>query len=243
MKFLGTLIACTLVGLACYCAIRQGAQSLFCTHSYTLHLDALLAGEVKKEISRVVSHHFNKRVDKDLLKNILQPFPYLTRINTHQVRPELVHLQIVAQKPWLRINDDFVMTAQGTLVQAACYNNSAVSSLFSMGVAPEVLQNPTEMAVLHHTIASLNPDILQDFSVYWVNRFDIHLGDKKDSWFSLCCEHNSMPTRATLEKCMHIKRHIQSSSQQNLKNAWVADMRFTEQIIIAESQLRGSRNG
>ncbi len=218
-----------------------GGISLHKTYSYifsmrgcTIHVDSLLAESQQQEIANYLTEHpelYNQSLDT-ICAQLRTHYPYIQTIQAHRCASGQLELDMTAVTPVFLINEHKILAHNGTLYDHTIFEPAALAHLDHISIAQEF-----DAGTLYHTCSKqLTSAICSRYNVTWMNAREILLRDKENKQFSCICDATSLPDEQMLALLDQIKIDICSNQAHTRAKNWVADMRFSKQIVVHPEQ-------
>ena len=152
-------------------------------------------------------------------------------ISLLRVPPHTAQLSITLFDPIIAINNDKVLIENNNVINAAYYADYVKSSLYAMTVTEVPASFGSELATsIAHAIQE---KLFDHYTFNIASEHEWYLQDKQDPAFTVCCNAASVPMGLMQEKYAQLKKLIRK--KELTKTAWIADVRFKDQIVLSMS--------
>lgn len=163
---------------------------------------------------------------------IKRQFPCIKSVAVAYTAPNLVTIDCKACKPYCLLNYDFVLTAEAIPVHKNAFKKYELEHLHRIMLNAQLFNNSDILNACKECIAHLPNAVFAQYELVWNDSVQIWLHDKKDN-FSVIFSKSDPPTISLLSQCEQIKHELQQKGVLQLKNnRWIADVRFSNQIIV-----------
>lgn len=161
-----------------------------------------------------------------------QEMPALKKVTVHRHSAGF-HLSLIQQKPICLINQEQVLTADGALVSKDQFVPTVVQQLFAYRVASQdSLQNQQHVQEQVRFARTFDTDMLQDYTVSWIDWSRIELVDKQDTTVRMIVSADMTLSPDLVKAYQEVKKEIKSIPVGKKGRVWQVDMRFKNQILV-----------
>ena len=235
IKKLSVTAVIMISGMFFYKAFMDMSAIQYVSYHYDPQLSVTIRNAIEKQIALIEFDGFYQA--ETILKEIQRLFPHVASVSVRTLPYHAAEIEISGHSPVLKINDSFILTEQQSIIPKEYYACYAVDTL------PDVQFNLRQFAVSDEMMTAFHKAIkerLFDHFMVQVNReHEWHLLDKQDPAFTVCCNASSLPLGMLKETYRALKNRAQQKG--SLKTAWMADLRFNQQIVLSRS--KGGHNG
>ena len=228
--------------LMCIALAYGAAQSLFAVNSYTFSYDPLITTACQDRIAHLIKK--SKITNPCALQElILSQCNAIEAITVERSAHRSFHIELSSVVPALLLNDNWVLSQQGSIVPKHFFEDFAVA-------ARAVITMP-DVVPLHVSwrfkqwLMNIDPALLQRYSISWVNDYQIFLQDKEHTNVSLVCSAQDQLDESRLAAWQRIQKELDERIPQKggASTRWLADLRFDKQIIVCPSSQGGACYG
>lgn len=205
------------------------------SNEHTSLFDPRIAHQTVKEVKGAVHDLIKQEVSFQYIADyLINHWPSVHAVAIAQTMPKKIHVAITARTPWVKVNENYVLTTDGTLVDQLQFVMSTYDTLPSIEVPSRMTKERKVsegfMKVLCHCY-----QLLSDYTLVFHNDTHIVLCDKHDQQFAIVCCVNQLPDPTTIERCNRIKQDLvqQGKFSERLSRVWLVDTRFANQIIVS----------
>lgn len=227
---------------ACICVfvfVMSTVYRLFGTINYvTYSFDSCLSYELQRDITeRVALCKYNDTYNPEaIIHSIKSYFLCAESVFIDRLPCHIAKITVTAHSPLVRINNKYVLTNAKTVVLDYAYDPYILSSL------PLIFAHLPHSDISFDTMlcavkGCIKDRIFERYTLYWFGEHELYLRDIHDPSFSLLCDAVSMPSNTKLAWCEQVKQNVMNRKLGSKQ--WVADVRFTDQIIVSGDKKRG----
>jgi|GEM_PF-6870237 len=172
---------------------------------------------------------------------IKDAFPVIEAVSVNYLSKKNKAVTVSMSTPSFIINQKYVLTSTGKLVDVDNFTPQQRLSLPTFTVAEE---KPRALFLdgYRKFIGRCSSDLCERFSVTWYDPTIIALHDKNDFRFILIADEQTEFLPSLLEQCTHIQKII-SSRAKSTGIKWCLDVRFKDQIILFSVRGNGHEKG
>ncbi len=219
------------------CTVQKAYQSLSKEMQPAYAIDPLFSNNVHQNIKQFVQHCDAK--DASIVENVQQAFPFVHAISCEKKASGVTLYAVRSKKPFMRVNDQFVLTRDGNLFSEQLFADDVVDVLPTLRtvsnttsrIAPEIIA----------CMKRIPSEILKTHTVTWIDAWHVLFDEKKDINFTILCTKNTVLNQEAMRYCERIQDDLAQKGLLGIRQ-WVADMRFENQIILS-SGTGGYRHG
>lgn len=146
---------------------------------------------------------------------------------------QTAHITIDGYDPLIRINDEQVLIENNAIITAANYGQFVLSNLYQLslaGATPEKISSEITDSIKH----AIHEKLFDHYTFHFANAQEWYLKDKEDPAFTLCCNSRSVPLGNIQKRYAQLKKEVLKKT--DVKQKWMADVRFQNQIILSMSK-------
>lgn len=213
------------------------------TH-YSFSFDRTLSRTLRANIVDFISNtdHSRRLSLAGLSVALRERFACIKTIELALHAPGTLSIVMQSHTPCARINDEFVMTDEGTIFAAAAFHEACVARLDHV-VMPSCSYTTTAVSPsVCQSIKDLPSSLYENYNVQCLDDTAVCLEDKACPGFSIMCNAQSLPDEQLLYSCDQIKKDVAQGTARSRCMCWQADVRFADQIIVS-SHKRGASYG
>ena len=218
--------------------------ALFAVHSFSCSLSPYLSHGALCAIEKHLhdQEKFKHKSAYCIAADLKEKFPFIESITCDYAIPGKVAFHIEGVEPLFKINENFVLTAESTLLAYQVFDPAFVQNLCSVEFPKLKEKNETisqaGMPALKKSLQDLPERVFASYQVCWMNELETYLCDKEESKFAIVCNAQTIPDESLLKKCATIKQELETSNAFKKKSIhrWVADIRFKDQIIVSSDK-------
>lgn len=204
--------------------------------------------------AHALTKKYKKLVTPELLRShkiagvaetIAQDMSSLAALSVRRLSNHTVVVQLKLKTPLVRVNEQYIVTIDGTLVSAAEYNEAVTAQLPVVRVA-DMRSFGEQVPQLAKFIAALPAAIWEQYQIVWRNKTDIELvGDMpigSIGRISLRAWHATLFTTTLLNQIEQIKKDVQERKVTKNKQSapqWRIDVRMEKQLVVSRVQGEG----
>lgn len=232
-------LSCVIVGIVLACgavyAAKKGYEKLFSVDKINIDLDPLISPEQKNKIEAIASQYC-VYAPYALLQELHQACPYQNNITLHYLPTGLLNIIIEAQVPTYRVNKDWFLTAQNKLVEAQWYKSAADDYYYDITVKElNPLKIPTKLSTI---LSNIDSQLYTYYQLYYADTTDSWLIPRQIEYPIIRWQTDALPTINIVEQAQLVCKDYQRGHKKksNRINELIADVRFTNQIILYEKK-------
>lgn len=207
----------------------------YVTFSFDPQLSPITCAAIKKKV--MLAEHDGIYNPVAIVETILTSFPVVKSLEIEQFPPHIARVSIAAYDPIIGINNDRILIENQLILSAdyyAAYRVKPLQKIRCSGPLPERISS----SIMHAMKQCLAQKVFDYYTVYMVNEHEWYFTDIKDPLFTLCCNTASLPVDTVQIAYLQLKKQLKKESH---AKKWIADMRFSDQIIL--SMDKGGRYG
>ncbi|HRN78322.1 MAG TPA: hypothetical protein PLU71_03720 [Candidatus Dependentiae bacterium] len=231
-------VVCLVIFTICGTGIKKGISMLYAQQQLACICDQRIAPIEQKKIINALHTLFkqNELSMHTLTLDIQERFPFIKSC-TLSYMPGVTCCSLKVRNPFCLINDVLVLTDDGVLVIKDVFKEPIIATLKTAIVDRVAIQKEHAIWGFQECIAALPATILNIYDVIWHDRLHAQLRDKKEKRFSILFDVDSLPDEELFRQCERIKDDLVAKDVfQQSRRSWVADVRFTKQIIVFEDK-------
>ncbi|HJM68723.1 MAG TPA: hypothetical protein QGF02_02135 [Candidatus Babeliales bacterium] len=224
------LIALLICGMGMYSFRKIEAQSCY-TPAFRLSLDSTFSPQLQQELTKYIESQ--QTINPQSMK---QQFPAIETIMMEQMPPNLKRIQVGSQTPLCRINLETVLDKNGNMLVPANFRSDILNDLPSVTTKrPDHIFKPMSPELIQF-LTSLPQEILQHFSIMWLDKTKIYFIDKATKRWGFVLEYQQKPSDFTTGLCQRLLREqiIENLKQKNVYT--IIDLRFKGQAVICKKR-------
>ncbi|MDP3889440.1 MAG: hypothetical protein Q8Q25_02785 [bacterium] len=222
--------------MAGFVSIAYASKVLFKqarTYQYNLFVDAYFSESIHKAIEQHLSTVYQSISIDAIGQHIKELFACVRKVEVFGLPNAVAQVSIMAHKPQYLVNGEDIVTHDGLLVSKDCFLTQ-VDSLYHLDIT---LTNKNQTSLSErckHCVNCLTPQLLDDYRFVWEDDTHAWLYDKMQPNFALLFDAHTVPDVNTVYHCNTIKQELTERGvfERKSKKVWVADLRFTKQIIV-----------
>lgn len=221
-----------LVGIGFYILIPS---YFFVVNHCTFKFDGNFAETMKNTIMKFSQEKFLKRSFFSVAPEVLkQEFPLIKAVQCDYQYGGKVCCFLQAIEPLLIINNSFCLLRNGDLRDMHYFSDIGLQDLPSISIQSneklELLENFKEC------IQRMPLYFFDHFTITWRDHTFIQLQDKKFSQCTIIAHYQTAFDDLLLRNYEVIKQEIMSQHL-NIKKQWIVDIRFKNQIVVAQKNV------
>ena len=215
------------------------SEQLFAFKKVNIVFDPFCAETLQHEVKNYLDTTMLKKCAPALCKDIKQHFPIAKDITYWQKNGNQYLLCINVYQPLYIINQNYIMLESGLITKKDYFVHESTNSLYHLSVAQE---NEGVSESLTNWLAESSDELFDLFTIHLINPTEILLTDKHMKQFTIRCHYTCRFTDELLTRCLALKNEVAvlEPTKKGLGNCWVADLRFSKQIILYK---RGNNEG
>jgi len=199
-----------------------------------LSIDSNLFENVAYDIQQFTHEQIAKhRSIQGLGVSLQKQFNLINEISIRHKIPQLAYIHIIASKPLLAINNQWMLTDNGCITESNYYRAKpeisikvpATSDLF--GLAEHFLT----------MLKNYHPSIWSHYTINWYDPTCIYLYDRENAHFCVIA-HAHMQFDQELLKKVSILQSLICKKTTKAQTRWIADVRFKNQIIVSSENVK-----
>lgn len=207
------------------CAIR------YVTFEFDPRLSPMARSAISHYVHECQSHgYYNARA---IVADIPNYFSSVRAISVQYLPLQTAHITIDGFDPLIRINEDQVLVENNSIIRSANYGQYVLSGLYQLsvaGMAPEKVSPEIADSIKH----AIHEKLFDHYTFHFANAQEWYLNDKEDPAFTVCCNARSVPLGNIQKRYAQLKKEVLKKT--DLKQKWMADVRFQNQIILSMSK-------
>jgi hypothetical protein len=200
-------------------------------------VDPVFSELVHQKIKSFVDQSYDqKREMQDFLDSVQEQFPVIDSASVSLDNAQTMSLLVSGQKPYVRINKDFVSTESGTVFSQGSFSNQSLQGLKSFSCSSGVVSDFLEQRAL--LFFKRIPDPFFDmYKVHWASNEEIWFHHKEKDYSVLVSSGWDMNVE-DVYACHTIQDELVENQREKNKRRrkkvhakWVCDLRFKGQVI------------
>ncbi len=203
---------------------------VFAVHKFSVSYDALLTVQATTDIQRYLKDTDIHRLPPHQCAQELQTKFACIQSVTCRYKPNgTVEIGLKAYAPFVRLDDDRLVTVQNAIVPVDYYIPESVEQLPTVQIVlqDDEYQLPCEV---FSYLQQLDTAWLKGATIAWRHRNEIHLA-LTDPNLQLLCNEQVVPNQQLLDHCIAIAH--EKAKQTAPAHRMLADVRFADQIIVS----------
>ena len=219
------LIACIISGMGTHSFRKLNAQSdngpLF-----KISIDSTFSSQLKSELEKYIRQQ--ERLTAPAMK---QEFPSIDTVMIQQTPPNITNVVVGNTLPLCMINAEAVLDQQGKVLLPAHFTAETLNNLPSIITkrANHIFDSiPMELITF---VTSLPADILENFTVIWLDKTSIYFRNKRDNHWAFLLRFDQYPDAQKINLCKKVLQQQTEQKKQNNMNT-IIDLRFNGQAIV-----------
>ncbi len=210
------------------CTVQKAYQSLSKEVQLAYAIDPFFSNHVHKNIKQFVQHCDVK--DASIVKNVQQAFPFVHDISCEKKASGVTLYAVHSKKPFMYVNDKFVLTRDGNLFSEQVFADDVVDVLPTLRTLSDTISRiAPEITACMKRIPS---EILKTHTITWIDAWHVLFDEKTDINFTILCTKNTLLNQKTIRYCERIQDDLTQKGLLGIRQ-WVADVRFENQIILS----------
>lgn len=221
-------VCAALLFLVC---IHVASVYVFAVHRFSVAYEPVFTAQARNDINRYIEQEKLYKLPSDqLVKSLRNTFPIIDSVRVDHRPDGMIMLQLKADKPFLSMSGDYLITAQNYAVPSCYYDKEVVAFLPKIECSLGLQDGRLPESIFSY-IKKIDADLIKDSKIAWKHANEIKI-DVKDLQIQFVCNEQSVINKKILDYCATIAQEIktQSSSTQSI----LADVRFADQIIISK---------
>lgn len=173
-------------------------------------------------------------VPEEISSKLITHYAAVQTVAIAQTLPKTMHVAVTGRTPWVRINDNKLLTKDGTLVDQQQYVPAAYELLPGVSISRTMAQERSVVPAVMEVVSKCYP-LLSAYTLVFHNETNIVLHDKQEGRFAIVCSVNQLPDQMTIERCNRIRQDLLERGKftNQLSRVWLVDTRFSNQIIVS----------
>lgn len=194
------------------------------------HFDPLLSVAICTQIQQWL---YQKECTQQTYTALQKEFPVLKAVQVRFSKACKPTVHLYAVLPFMRVNSTWAVATNGQCIPLTAFDADAIAELPSMRMritheAPQCFDQQTIQTL--QTIAWHHAD---RFAVTWLDATTIWFKDATQPQWNIVADTQHVPHQKMLEQYAAVVAAMQEKNIKTKKGyAWVADMRFADQIIV-----------
>lgn len=136
-----------------------------------------------------------------------------------------------ARKPYCFLNNKFVLTKDNIVISRNAFIPDNLTHLHTIFVDDQLLEQKSILQTCKQCVSALPSSIFTSYDVLWKSQIEAWLHDKKERFF-IIFNLNNLPNEQLFAQCCKIKDELQPKIILKKNEWWIADIRFTNQVIV-----------
>ncbi len=203
---------------------------VFAVHRFSVTYDELLTVQATTDIQQYLKDTDIYRLSAHQCAHELQTKFACIRSITCRYKPNgTVEIGLEACDPFVRLDDDRLVTVQNAIVPVDYYIPEAVEQLPTVQITLQDDEHRLPYEVFSY-LQQLDAAWLKGATVSWRHRNEIHLA-LTDPHLQLLCNEQVVPNQELLDHCIAIAH--EKAKQAAPAHRMLADVRFADQIIVS----------
>jgi hypothetical protein len=198
-----------------------------------VHCEPVVTAKIRKKIQIAAAQAAQQSgLSVALLEQIKSAAPCIKNIVLDTYKPSLLNGYITMLQPLARLNEQYALLENGTIVPVNMYLPRHTTTAPSLQCPKELIAQKKSCQDLVTFAANVSAHMLENYTIAWHDNTEIHLIDKKNPQFCIVADMNTYTNQELFRRCVRIQENlIQQPSRKRI--CWSADIRFKDQIIVA----------
>lgn len=235
MKRITVIGSVALSAVCCIGMAYKGYQFFSTQKNYHYQVDSLMSDAVSQKMNSFL--HADGRhywLLSSLCTALQNEFPIVQTIQARYGTADSIYLTLKAHEPLVSVNNNFLLLANGALVERDYFVANAIADLANITVLHDGL--PSDLQLVKEYITKVPYELLQQYRLCWVDATQVRWYDKHDANFYVITDGATVPDDRLLAHCALVKQELKTKPNAQ-KKVWAADVRFRNQIVIKGGEL------
>lgn len=164
-----------------------------------------------------------------ILENVKNNFPFLEKISI-VYRPTGAYIKVIPYTPLCCINNSLILTDNKKLCPHDTFVREVIDAIAHITVAPECVSKVTSL--VPPLLQELPSDFYETYTLELSNEHHVCLTNKQEKYFNILLSTNQKNISSLLSYCGLVKKDIIEPKGFDNGKKWIADVRFTDYIIV-----------
>lgn len=171
-----------------------------------------------------------KLFSSDYIDEILEEIPALRAIQTRIIRFKTLHVIAQGRRPWLKINNQAILTRDGVILPNYFFNNELIESLGYIHADPHSFDMYSVNTELYNFLKNIPQELLSDLRITWHNKTNISIELLQQPRITLIAHYNNKLTEKIMQFLATISQ--EKGTSKTKKMPLTVDIRFKNQLIV-----------
>lgn len=207
-------------------------------HTISYVGDALLSSSARSQLKSLLTCKLISTTNaRDLLARIKTVMPAITALSIHRQRPGHAHVNLKTALPVLALNDKFVLTHNGSIVNENIFNEQILQGITRINVSDYALKTQASSAAhdISTFVTHLPDSIRSHYDISWQDRTTITLAKKTGPAYRILCDATTRFSNKLLQALKNIETIIQQRTMRKKSIVWQTDIRFNSFIVLSST--------
>ncbi|OGB97211.1 hypothetical protein A3F06_02370 [candidate division TM6 bacterium RIFCSPHIGHO2_12_FULL_36_22] len=225
------LIALLICSMGMYSFRKIEAQSCYMP-AFRLSLDSTFSPQLQQELTKYIESQKNL-----CPQQIKELFPAVAAVTMEQLPPNIKRVHIDSQTPLCKINLETVLDKNGHILIPAYFRSDILNDLPSIATKrpDHNIFMPISSELIQFLI-SLPPEMLQQFSIMWLDKTKIYFIDKATQNWGFILQYQQQPSDYITDLCHRLLREQITENLKTNNTYTIIDLRFKGQAIICKKR-------
>lgn len=169
----------------------------------------------------------------NIIQNLQKTFPWIKDIHL-TITPQCQSISITMHTSLIAINNQWLITQTGSFFEKKFYKDSYYRDIPSITYNKNMLSNKKSLIDLYDYIQKIPREVFNFYTIVWENSNLIYFFDRNNKNFKIITSTEKHLTHQHLADYLRIKGMLYTNNVAKKMNSWIADLRFSNYIIIAK---------
>ncbi len=226
--------------LGCGALVLFGALFLVChrvfaTRSVSCTFDSSIAPQAQRDVldslQRLKSE--SRITPSTIIQELNQQYKWIDSVAVRRAPCNVAAVSVAVHRPFCVLNANHVLTDVGVVVQKSIYADAALARLHTVYVPDERLDSVLVADVLRRYLKRMPGKVFEQYEIHCLHDLAVMLRDRSCDRFAVMSNPNEVIDNQVLDRCAHIKQQLSERGSLQGKKQWIADVRFSKQIVVS----------
>lgn len=219
--------------------VVYGLYSAMQPRTISFFIDTQFAPQVVQQCQTLVTPQFlHEHSFGQAIQSVQHAVAGCEQCSIRQCGFQKAHVTVKGYAPFARINQNLVVTQQGTLIPAATMQEVILERLPAIKVIDPTIAQPDTVKNLFAFLRALPAALWENHAIIWANKTAIYLIDKATPDIAILAMHTTRFTPELLQAITALQEKITEAMKKkgHISQKKIIDVRVKGQIIIKHMQ-------
>ncbi len=208
---------------------------VFATRTISCSFDSSIAPQAQRDVLDSLQRLKSKSsiTPSAIIQELNREFKWIDSVAVRRSPCNVAAVSVAVRHPFCVLNADHILTDAGIVVQKNIYADAALARLHTVYVPDEKLDSVLVADVLRRYLQRMPGRVFEQYEVHCLHDLAVMLRDRSCNRFAVMCNPHESLDNQMLDRCAHIKQQLSERGSLQGKKQWVADVRFSKQIVVS----------